>query len=118
MACTGGRQVGPVTGEARQEAGRAAHEAGRVAKEDERGLHPALRPAAPLLHPDAEPLRIKGDHVRDESEQVTYLRELLEIFEQEGVDSAFWFTFAGYGLPHRPEDPEHDKGGQDRQPQV
>jgi hypothetical protein len=45
--------------------------------------------------------RIDGDYVRDESEQVTYLRELLEIFEAEGVDGAFWFTFAGYGLPHR-----------------
>jgi hypothetical protein len=61
-----------------------------------------------IVDRDAEPLRIRGDQVRDESEQVTYLRELLEIFEQEGVDSAFWFTFAGYDLPHRPEDPEHD----------
>ncbi|WP_329253480.1 hypothetical protein OG417_10735 [Actinoallomurus sp. NBC_01490] len=51
--------------------------------------------------------RIDGDYVRDESEQVTYLRELREIFEQEGVDAAFWFTFAGYGLPHRP-DPRED----------
>ena len=34
--------------------------------------------------------------VRDEHEQVTYLRELTEIFEAEEVDLAFWFTFAGY----------------------
>jgi hypothetical protein len=61
-----------------------------------------------IVDRDAEPLRITGEPVRDESEQVTYLRELLEIFEQEGVDSAFWFTFAGYDLPHRPQDPEHD----------
>ncbi|GAB2804392.1 hypothetical protein GCM10027176_06670 [Actinoallomurus bryophytorum] len=60
-----------------------------------------------IVDRDAEPLRIDGAYVRDESEQVTYLRELLEIFEQEGVDGAFWFTFAGYGLPHR-ADPEHD----------
>lgn len=47
--------------------------------------------------------RIRGGYARDESEQVTYLRELLEIFEEEGVDAAFWFTFAGYRLPHRPD---------------
>lgn len=52
---------------------------------------------------DHETEVIDGDYVRDESEQVTYLRELLEIFEEEGVDSAFWFTFAGYRLPHRPD---------------
>ncbi|MGH3782778.1 MAG: hypothetical protein ACRDRO_19710 [Pseudonocardiaceae bacterium] len=50
---------------------------------------------------------INGDYTRDEDEQATYLRELLEIFDQEGLDSAFWFTFAGYGLPHRP-DPRRD----------
>jgi hypothetical protein len=34
--------------------------------------------------------------VRDEDEQVRYLTELLDIFEEEGVDTALWFTFAGY----------------------
>ena len=52
-------------------------------------------------HPD------DGDYVRDEGEQVAYLHDLLEIFEQEGLDSAFWFTFAGYELPHR-SDPRYD----------
>jgi hypothetical protein len=56
----------------------------------------------------SEQPRINGEYVRDEAEQVAYMRELLEIFEREGVDSAFWFTFAGYGLPHRPGDPSHD----------
>jgi hypothetical protein len=60
-----------------------------------------------ILDRDSSPPRIDGDYVRDEAEQVVYLRELLEIFEEEGVDSAFWFTFAGYGLPHRP-DPRAD----------
>jgi hypothetical protein len=46
---------------------------------------------------------VRGEYVRDESEQVRYLRELLEVFEEEGVDAAFWFTFAGYRLPHRPD---------------
>ncbi|KAB1915591.1 hypothetical protein [Micromonospora sp. AMSO31t] len=35
----------------------------------------------------------------DEGEQVRYLTELLDIFEEEGVDTALWFTFAGYGRP-------------------
>lgn len=26
---------------------------------------------------------------------------MLEIFADEQVDAAFWFTFAGYELPHR-----------------
>jgi hypothetical protein len=43
--------------------------------------------------------RLTGDYQRDETEQVTYLRELHEIFEAEGVDLAFWFTFAGYHHP-------------------
>jgi hypothetical protein len=47
------------------------------------------------------PLRLKGDYVRNEDEQATYVRELLEIFTSEGVDSAFVFTFALYQLPHR-----------------
>jgi hypothetical protein len=45
---------------------------------------------------DADPPRLDGDYVRDEAEQVRYLQELLTIFAAEGVDSAFWFTFAGY----------------------
>ena len=50
---------------------------------------------------------LNGDYVRDESEQVTYLRDLLPVFERTGLDSAFWFTFAGYELPHR-SDPHVD----------
>jgi len=48
--------------------------------------------------PDADPPRLDGDYVRDETEQVRYLTELDEIFTAEGVDLAFWFTFAGYDL--------------------
>jgi hypothetical protein len=37
------------------------------------------------------------------------LRELLEIFDTEGVDSAFVFLFALYNMPHRPDgDPRDD----------
>jgi hypothetical protein len=56
---------------------------------------------------DTEPPRLNGEYIRDESEPVGYLRELSEIFQAEGVDLAFWFTFAGYGYPHDP-DPGHD----------
>ncbi|MGI5270614.1 hypothetical protein ACQEUU_15790 [Nonomuraea sp. CA-218870] len=34
--------------------------------------------------------------VPDEDEQVRYLNELLDVFEEEGVETALWFTFAGY----------------------
>ena len=55
-----------------------------------------------------EPPRLDGEYVRDEQEQVRYLREVLAILDEEGVDSAFWFTFAGYEMPHDPEDPAYD----------
>ena len=51
--------------------------------------------------------RLNGEYVRDEAEQATYLRELLDVFEAEGVDNAFVYTFARYDLPHR-EDPRAD----------
>jgi hypothetical protein len=56
---------------------------------------------------DARPIRLNGDYVRDEDEQATYLREVLDVFEAEGVDSAFVNTFARYDLPHR-SDPRED----------
>jgi hypothetical protein len=37
--------------------------------------------------------------VPDEAEQVRYLNELLDIFEEEGVDTALWFCFANYDKP-------------------
>jgi hypothetical protein len=53
------------------------------------------------------PIRLNGDYTRDEDEQAAYLRELLDIFNAEGVDSAFVNTFARYDLPHR-SDPRED----------
>src|SRR6266516_4577670 len=47
------------------------------------------------------------DYAGDESEQVRYLEELHGILAAEGVDLAFWFTFAGYRLVHDP-DPRRD----------
>ncbi|YCK40648.1 hypothetical protein ACNF49_43290 [Actinomadura sp. ATCC 39365] len=34
--------------------------------------------------------------VPDEGEQVRYLEELLDVFEAESLEAAFWFTFAAY----------------------
>ena len=55
------------------------------------------------------PVRLNGEYVRDEEGQAKYLLELLEVFEAGGVDSAFVFTFALHGYPHRPDgDPRED----------
>jgi hypothetical protein len=55
-----------------------------------------------IIELDGDSPRLDGDYVRDEGEQVRYLRELNEVFEAEGIDLAFSFTFAGYGLVHDP----------------
>lgn len=55
------------------------------------------------------PVRLGGEYVRDEAGQAAYLRELLEIFDAEGVDATFVFIFALYNFPHRPDgDPRLD----------
>ncbi|MCL7366391.1 hypothetical protein ACUJ8N_32190 [Streptomyces sp. ESR1.13] len=45
--------------------------------------------------------QVPHDAVPDEDEQVRYFTELLDAFEEEGVDTALWFTFAGYSRPGR-----------------
>lgn len=42
---------------------------------------------------------LRGEFTRDENEQVRYLEELHQVFSGEGVDLAFWYTFANYHLP-------------------
>jgi hypothetical protein len=55
------------------------------------------------------PVRLDGEYVRDEEGQARYVRELLEVFQAEGVDSAFVFAFALHGFVHRPDgDPRDD----------
>ena len=55
----------------------------------------------------ATPVRLDGDYARDEQEQAAYLRELLDVLDAEGVDTAFAYTFACWHLPHR-DDPRED----------
>jgi hypothetical protein len=55
------------------------------------------------------PIRLNGEYARDEAGQAAYLRELLEVFDTAGVDTAFVFLFALYDYPHRPDgDPRDD----------
>jgi hypothetical protein len=56
---------------------------------------------------DGRAATLNGEYVRDEDEQAAYLRELLDVFDEEGLDAAFVYTFARYDLPHR-EDPRVD----------
>ena len=51
---------------------------------------------------------INGSYERDEEEQVEYLFELVEEFDRIELAAAFWFSFAGFELPHRENDPQHD----------
>jgi hypothetical protein len=53
-----------------------------------------------IIDESADPPRLDGDYPRDEAEQARYLEDLHAVFQEEGVDLAFWFTFAGYNLPH------------------
>ncbi|MCM6778124.1 hypothetical protein NDR87_32045 [Nocardia sp. CDC159] len=50
---------------------------------------------------DADPVRLDADYERDEAAQAAHLTELLAIFDATGVDTAFWYCFARYDLPHR-----------------
>jgi hypothetical protein len=55
------------------------------------------------------PLRLRADHERDEQDQAAYIEDLLTIFDDEGVDSAFVHLFALHNYPHRPDgDPRYD----------
>lgn len=60
------------------------------------------------LDENGHPVRLKGEYERDEAGQAEYLRELLEIFDAEGVDGAFVYMFALNNYTHRPDDPSRD----------
>jgi len=61
-----------------------------------------------ILDDSTEPPVLDGDYDRSETEQVGYFKELLSIFEDEGVDTAFWFTFVNEVAVHRPDEPRAD----------
>jgi hypothetical protein len=61
----------------------------------------AGRSVVNIQYQDGRPVRLDAEYVRDEDEQAAYLCELLDVFDTEGVDSAFVYTFARYDLPHR-----------------
>lgn len=54
-----------------------------------------------------KPVRLNGDYVRDEGVQARYLREVLGILDEAGMDAAFVCTFVCHGFTHR-EDPRRD----------
>lgn len=55
------------------------------------------------------PVRLKRRVERDEQGQAAHLLELLRLFDETGIDSAFVFTFALYDFPHSPHvDPIED----------
>jgi hypothetical protein len=60
-----------------------------------------------IVDDTGKPRKLNAEYERSEAEQAQYLADLLTIFEQENVDGAFWFSFAGYELPHR-ADPRLD----------
>jgi len=55
----------------------------------------------------ARAVRLKGTYLRDESAQSHYFNDSFNIFEEAGVDTAFWCTFACHNLPYD-EDPNYD----------
>ncbi|TQJ06002.1 hypothetical protein FB475_5652 [Kribbella jejuensis] len=61
-----------------------------------------------IVDTTSDPPALDGRYERREEEQVEYLIELVEEFERINLAAAFWFSFAGFELPHRPGDPEHD----------
>ncbi|MEU4192061.1 hypothetical protein AB0E69_09195 [Kribbella sp. NPDC026611] len=61
-----------------------------------------------IVDASTDPPALDGTYERREEEQVEYLLELVEEFDKLNLAAAFWFSFAGFELPHRPGDPRHD----------
>ena len=61
-----------------------------------------------IVDTKSDPPVLDGPYERREEEQVEYLIELVEEFDRINLAAAFWFSFAGFELPHRPGDPRHD----------
>jgi glycosyl hydrolase family 113 len=61
-----------------------------------------------IVDENADPPVIPGTYERDEHEQVRHLHDMLAIYENEDIDSAFWHTFAGFEYPRHHTDPHRD----------
>jgi hypothetical protein len=61
-----------------------------------------------IVDQKSDPPVLDGPYERREEEQVEYLLDLVEEFDRINLAAAFWFSFAGFELPHRPDDPQHD----------
>jgi hypothetical protein len=61
-----------------------------------------------IVDEKSDPPIIPGSYERDEEEQVRHLHDMLAIYEAEDIDSAFWFSFAGFELPRHHTDPHRD----------
>ena len=61
-----------------------------------------------IVDENSDPPLISGTYERDEEEQVRHLHDMLAIYEAEDIDSAFWFTFAGFEYLRHPTDPHRD----------
>jgi hypothetical protein len=56
---------------------------------------------------DSTPWRLSEPLIRDEGVQARYLTEMLALFEEEGVEGAFVFTFVSPSYPSN-ADPRYD----------
>lgn len=54
-----------------------------------------------VVYDGAVPTGLDGDYERNEQEQADYLLRQLTIFQSEGIDAAFVYTFANFHLPRR-----------------
>ncbi len=60
---------------------------------------------------DGHPFRLNGEYERDEAAQAQCITTLAQLFQEEGVDTAFVCTFACFYLPHRTDGrPDFDLG--------
>jgi hypothetical protein len=60
-----------------------------------------------IVDRSTQPPRLTEDVIRDEQAQADELLEVLKILDKEGIDGAFWFTFASRNYPNH-DDPQHD----------
>jgi len=61
-----------------------------------------------IVDESSDPPFIPGTYERDEQEQVRHLHDMLAMYEAEDIDSAFWFSFAGFEFPRHHTDPHRD----------